>query len=340
MTNTESMLKDVLEILAPDKQTLLAVRTRRDEVLKIVQKYPGILRTYWAGSMAHKTANYNADADGGAVLDRRSFLELGPEGNGEGPRGIVKDVRAYVTERLKVNHPSVKFRGTKRGMKITYNEARDNGDDPTVDLIIALTRKGDGLWIPNLKNDQWNASHPERHTELMREEPVTLRRPRAQVVRLVKGWNTQYKSPCLSSFNITALALECIEDGMNLADGLASFYDHAARELQRVLTPDPASVSPSIKLLMDRETTLGRLRQARDGIRTAIDQDDVLQTVEDELYQVFYELIEPPSGSNSKPALANILKNGGSPIGVASGFATLRTSRPVKTTRAYGADAK
>ena len=145
-------------------------------------------------------------------------------------------------------------------MKITYHEPLANGDDPTVDLIIALNRKGEGLWIPNLELSRWDASHPERHTELMRNEPGSLRRTRAKVVRLAKAWNVQYSKPGMSSFNITALALECIDEGMGVASGLAEFFNHAARELPRHLTADPAGLSPPVKLLVDRDAVVSRLR--------------------------------------------------------------------------------
>ena len=336
MGSTLPMLNDILRQSAPNDQTLDAVRARRDEVLRTAHRFPGVLRIYQAGSVAQKTANYDADADGGAVLDRRSYPELGPDGTGEKPDTIVQEVRSFVTGQLKRNHPDARFLATKRGMKITYHETLANGDDPTVDLIIALKRKGEGLWIPNLESGRWDASHPERHTQLMRDEPGTLRRTRARVVRLAKAWNKQYSKSCLSSFNITALALECIDEGMGVAAGLATFFSHAARELPKRLTPDPAGVSPAIKLLTDRDTAVQRLRQARDWMRTALDHDDIQQTVEDALSHVFYKYVDPPPGSNSKAGLAHSLKPGNSGVGVTAGLLGTRNSAPIKTTRAHG----
>ena len=137
MGSTLAMLNDILQQCGPSDQTLDAVRARRDEVLRTAHRFPGVLRTYQAGSVAQKTANYDADADGGAVLDRRSYPELGPDGTGEKPDAIVQEVRSFVTKELKRNHPDARFLATKRGMKITYHETLANGDDPTVDLIIA-----------------------------------------------------------------------------------------------------------------------------------------------------------------------------------------------------------
>jgi len=336
MGSTISMLDKLLQRFAPPEETIATLSGRRDEILKIANRYPGTLNTYWVGSVAHKTANYNADADAGMVLDRRSYPELGPDGSNEGPIVIVGDVRAFVTKELKPDHADVRFRETKRGMKITYNEPLANGDDPTVDLIVTLNRKGQGLWIPNLEFERWDKSDPECHTRLMGDEPGTLRRTRRRVVRLTKGWNKQYSEPCLSSFNITALALECIEEGMGIATGLAAFFSHAASELPNRLTPDPAGVSPAIKLLTDRDTAVNRLRQARDWMNTALDRDDDEKAVQDALSHVFYKYVEPPLGSRSKAGLAKSLKYGNSGVGIGSGLTASPATAPIKTTRAFG----
>ena len=336
MGSTLVILNDILQQTAPRDQTLDALRARRDEVLRIARRFPGVLRTYQAGSVAHKTANYNADADGGAVLDRRSYPELGPDGSGEKPDAIVQEVRSFVTKELKKYHPAARFLATKRGMKISYYEPLAGGDDPTVDLIVALNSKEVGLWIPNLDLSRWDASDPERHTELMRREPGNLRRTRAKVVRLAKAWNIQYSKPGMSSFNITAIALECIEEGMGVDSGLAELFKHAARELPKHLTADPAGVSPPVKLLIDRDTVVNRLRQARDWMSTALDHDDVHQTVEDALSHVFYGYVDPPAGSKSKAGLVHSLKPGNSGIGLTVGLLGTRNSAPIKTTRAYG----
>ena len=50
---TASILKDVLGETAPSDEILKAVRTRRDKVLSRARGYPGALRTYSSGSIAH-----------------------------------------------------------------------------------------------------------------------------------------------------------------------------------------------------------------------------------------------------------------------------------------------
>ena len=51
----------------------------------------------------------------------------------------------------------------------------------------------------------WDASHPEYHTTVLTDDPADLRRVRAKIIRLAKGWNTQFAQPGLCSFNIEAL---------------------------------------------------------------------------------------------------------------------------------------
>ena len=106
--------------------------------------------------------------------------------------------------------------------------------------------------------DRWDPSDPECHTRLMTDPPVELRRTRAKIVRLAKAWNKQASRPGLCSFNISALALACITEEMGIADGLKELFHHAAKDLKKHLTPDPAGVSPSIKLLEDRQLVPGR----------------------------------------------------------------------------------
>ena len=78
MQNTASYLNDIHAELAPSNDTLYTARNRRDTVLTKAMDYPGSLRTYKSGSIAHRTANQDTDADCGLVLDRRSFPRTWP----------------------------------------------------------------------------------------------------------------------------------------------------------------------------------------------------------------------------------------------------------------------
>ena len=337
MGATNSILEGILGETAPSDAILEAVRARRDKVLRVAGNFPGALRTYTSGSVAHRTANDDTDADGGVVLDRRSYPNLGPDGGGEGPATIVEDIRSYLRDELKDDHPDIAFYVSKRAIRVTFKEPVSDGTDPTVDLIVALTRKDGALWIPNLHRSRWDASDPEYHTSLMTAEPADLRRTRAKVVRLAKVWNKQATRPGLCAFNITALALACVTEGMGIAAGLGEFFDHAASDLKKHLTPDPAGVSPSIKLLEDRDTVVGRLESAANKMNDALAHDDDEDAVREALSGLYGQYVEPPPGSSSKAAFASALRKGNSAVGISGGLVIGKeTGVTVKTTRSFG----
>ena len=340
MQTTASHLNDIHAKLAPSDNTLFAARSRRDEILAEARDYPGTLRTYISGSIAHRTANHDTDADSGVVLDRRSYPKLGPDGEGDGPNQVVEDVREFVRYRLKEEHPEIRFRVTKRAIKVSYNEPLDDDSDPSVDLIVALTRKEPGLWIPNNEAQNWDASNPEYHTKVLTDDPAGLRRVRAKVIRLAKGWNTQYTKPGLCSFNIEALALTCIYEEHGVPDGLAEFFRYAASDLKKRLTPDPAGISKPIKLLEDRDTVVGRLQRAAKLIRDALDNDEDETKVQETMSTLYWKYVDPPAGSESKAAFASALRIGTPALGVSTGTLSLgyNGTSKLKTTRAFGGE--
>ncbi len=340
MQNTASFLNDVHAELAPSDDTLPAARSRRDEVLAKARSYPGTLRTYKSGSIAHRTANQDTDADCGVVLDRRSYPRLGPDGEEEGPNQIVGDVRESLRDELKEDRPDIRFRVTKRAIQISFNEPLDDGSDPSVDLIVALTRKGQGLWIPNNESKGWDASDPEYHTKVLTADPAGLRRVRAKVIRLAKGWNTQYAEPGLCSFNIEALALSCIDEEHGVPDGLAEFFGFAASDLKRHLTPDPAGVSNPIKLLKDRDIVVGRLEHAAGFMLDALDNDDDRAKVQEAMASLYWKYVDPPAERDSKEAVASALRSRTSVLGVSGGALSLgnTSTTSLKPTRSYGSE--
>ena len=341
LQNTASHLNDVHAELAPSDDTLSAARSRRDEVLAKAKSYRGALRTYNSGSIAHRTANHDTDADCGVVLDRRSHPSLGPDGEGEAPNETVEEVREFLREGLKEDHPDIRFRVTKRAIKVSFNEPLDDETDPSVDLIVALTRKnGQGLWIPNMETQDWDASDPEYHTKVLTDEPADLRRVRAKVIRLAKGWNTQFAEPGLCSFNIEALALSCITEEHGVPDGLAEFFRFAASDLKKRFTPDPAGVSKPIKLLMDRDVVVGRLNRAAKRMKDALDNDDDKVKVQEAMAGLYWKYVSPPDGSASKEGIASAIRSGSPALGVSGGALSFAGSggSNIKPTRSWGSE--
>jgi hypothetical protein len=111
---TTEILDDVRRQLAPSNDILVEARTQRERVLDAAKAHGGVRDTYNSGSIAHGTANSDLDADCGVVLDRRTYPNLGPDGDGEGSKDIVSEFRDFVAEKLREDDDRVEVRVTKR----------------------------------------------------------------------------------------------------------------------------------------------------------------------------------------------------------------------------------
>jgi hypothetical protein len=205
-----------------------------------------------------------------------------------------------------------------------------------VDLVVALDRRdADGLWIPHLENKRWDPSHPEQHIQLLSAEPVSLRRLRRRVIRLLKAWNKQWADPAFSSFHLSVLALLYVEPGMSIGTGLRTVFEKAAKHLETgENTKDPASVSPPIKLLLARSVAVDRLQKADENLARAIDHDDDKLIVQTALNRVFRDYVTAPASDDLGAAIGGLR----GVAGVGTALLGLRaTTRTVPTTRrAYG----
>jgi hypothetical protein len=336
MGHTADILEEIRDEIAPEEITLKTARTRRADAIDAAKDLDGVARGYNSGSVAHGTANSDTDADGGIVLDRRVWTDLGPDGDDVGPCEVVEDVRSMVRDTLKDTYPKVKTRLSKRAIVLKFHEELSNGTDPSVDLIVGLQRPAGGLWIPNLEDDTWDPSDPIKHTELLTGDAKALRVARARVIRLAKAWNNQYSTPGMCSFNIEALALACITETVDLASGLAQFFKYSATDIAKRNTPDPADVSPAIKLAVDRDVMVDRLRQARDLLETALASDDDEDAVRTALADLYWKFVDPPEGASSKAAFANALRPGNAGVSMGSSLAVGTAGSSFKTGRAFG----
>jgi hypothetical protein len=343
MGHTLKILDSIRTEIAPTDETLAEARARRDAVLTAARGFDGRLRDYNAGSIGHRTANNDTDADCGVVLDRRTYPKLGPDGDGEGPTDVVAKMQTHVREDLKKAYPHITTSLSKRAITFAFHAPIGIGDqapDPTVDLIVALNRKeDDALWIPNREKDAWDASHPEYHTRVLTDPPDDVRRARARVIRVVKAWNQQPGKASLCSFNIEALALEVIVEAVALDEGLMTWFEYAVKSLKKGKTEDPAGVSAPINLPLELDVVVGRLERAAAHMRRALDNDSDDNVVIEELAAVFPKYVEKPSGDTSKAAMAAALRGGNSSFNRAGAFvggAVGVATTPLKTTRSFG----
>ena len=323
-----------------DIDVLREARQRRDRIRAVAEQFTGALRSFNSGSLAHATVNRPVkDADCGVVLDRRSWRDLGPDGDGVGPDRVVNEMSQFILPRLRERWPKAQRTITKRAILFEFGESLGSEtpeEDPSVDLVVALTRREEsGLWIPNIEQGRWDASDPEYHTELLTATPKDLRVFRARVVRLAKAAvRGDGDRAVLISWNIEALALGLVTDiGPSLLDGLSCFMAAAAENVRAGATPDPAGVSKPIKLPdgITREQAARRLTFfagcLADAQRARYSDDGALKA----LGRIFSDqLPEAPIGP--RDALAKALAGGNAGATVTTAF-----GRPVpKTTRAYG----
>lgn len=334
MGHALTIITEIRNQIAETPERLDETRRRRDTVRSAAATFPGALRTAGTGSLATALVNRPVDdGDGVVVLDRRSYPTLGPDGDGELPTKVVGEMQEHVGPEVRNTYPDAVVKQMKRGVKVFCHEPFDDEVDPTVDLVVALTRRdGPGLWIPNLDSGQWDASHPERHVDLLNAGSPDLRRSRAQATRVMKAWNTQFSEPALSSFNIAALGLEAITEALPLDEAVAALFEHAATSLAERRTEDPAGVSGPIKLLKEKGVVLKRLNTAATKLRASLDTTDRDEVV-DLLASVFWKYVEAPPGSQA--ALADGLRSGRVGVG-RDGLLAVGAGTPLKPTRAFG----
>lgn len=338
--HANDVLEETRQAISASDDDLREARQRRDLVLGAAASFDGVRRTFRSGSVAHADVNNPVtDADGGAVLDRRVHIALGPDSDEQqGPDEVLGKVRDHVMPVVRETYPDARSRLTKRAILIRFNEPNADAVDPSVDLVVALTRRdAPGLWIPNREKDNWDASHPEEHTRLLTGGAKSLRVHRARVIRLAKAAIKHDYTPALISFNVEALALTHITGTTGLVESLQLFFDQAASEIKAGLTEDPAGVSGKIKLPdgMTRERSTKRLRVFADKAQEALDHPDDRDAVESVLAELYPEQL-PHAERSSKSSLAQAIRRHDSG-GIRRGL-SIAPGATIKPTRAYGDD--
>jgi hypothetical protein len=341
MGYTLKVLNDVREQIAASDQVLKEAKERRALVATAAMQVEGSLESFRSGSVAHGTVNKPVtDADDGIVLDRRHHTTLGPDGEGETPNDIVDEIEDIVRPVVKKGYPKATVTQHRRGLLVEFNDPLEEEQDPSVDLVVAMNRKdAEGLWIPDLDNNEWSASHPQKHTDLFTRGSKKLRALRARVTRLAKAWNKQWDEDdrALSSFNIEALAWEYVDDeDVELDVALAGWFAYARDELEKGETEDPADVSEPIRLLKPTEA-IERLGEGADLLEHALDNDDDEQIVNDDLAKVFPDYVKK-SARSGKEALIAALREGNQGVGASKAGLVVGGGTPMKTTRSFGSE--
>ncbi len=326
--------------IAVSDEVLAEARRRRDLIRDIVEEEFHTLRTFGSGSIAHGTQNTPlTDVDTGAVLDRRSYPELGPAG--DGPVSIAEQIRTRLRDRLRDEYPDAHFYlGGKRAIKISFNDPVEVGaEDFTADLIVAIARSDGGLWIPNLKQNLWEASDPECHTQLVVARNKATGSMFARAIRLAKHANGCHNRP-ICSFNVTALGLEVLTEQVPLPTGLAQLFRHAADSLRLGPTQDPAGVSGPIGIGSDLWTAAATYRKlaelAEEALRLA--EDGQLAQAQRNWSKVLPGAVDPPGDRLLRAEIATGLRVGNERVRQGAGGMAVAggIGRAVPSGRAFG----
>jgi hypothetical protein len=344
VSHTNLLLDDIRSQIAPHDAALKEARGRRDAVCDAAETFGSVNRTFSSGSLAHRTANCpihhrdaGLDADCGVVLDRRAFDALGPDSLLRvGPTEVVDEMAQHLERELKGKYPKLKVKVTKRAILLEFHEPLSSGEDPTVDVIVALDRQwSPGLWIPNTDTDTWDPSHPEMHTALLTADPADLRLMRQHAIRLAKAENKHTGTPPLCSFNLEAFGWMFVERGMNDAEALLAIWRDGAADLATRLTPDPAGVSGDIHV-EDRDRALRSLRYASQQLQSALDHDDDPEWVRRSLAPIFPEFVAAAPGAKTTARVVAASRTGGSQLTFGAGVLGAVGATVNTRVRSYG----
>lgn len=213
--------------------------------------------------------------DLGAVLSGVDAEGYGPDKKDALP--LMERARDAIRDGLDDEFPklTVKVSGQRRAVLVRFGDPVTQGQqDFTADVMTALPHpSGKGLYIPNMEiAAKWDRADPVTHTQMVLKAIEDTDNVFARAVRLLKHWNCTHSKP-LCSWNIKALALDCIDTPMAMIDALQTFFTYAAKQLAAGPTPDPAGVAGDIPLGLPLKEVCKRLRTARDYIDLAIDHE-------------------------------------------------------------------
>ena len=287
-------------IEVPDGVLAEARRRREQVVAALRDAFPGG-RIYFNGSVAHGDAIAPLDdIDVGVVLPADLGAGYGPDA--DGPEELMEAARVALREHLKDDYPNltVTVAGQRRAVLVRFGDPVTDGEpDFTCDVIVALPHLERGVYIPNTDTAAgWDQADPEQHTRVVLAAIDATDVVYARTVRLLKHWRDRHGDP-LCSWNIKALALEAITEPMPLPQALHAFFDHAACDLDRRYTPDPAGVAGPVQPTFHRAHAVTRLRRARETMAAALEHEAAGRpaSAQQKLHALLPDVVDAPAAA-------------------------------------------
>jgi hypothetical protein len=248
-------------------------RRRRSELAAALKREFGG-KGYVNGSIAHGDAlNPLTDVDLGIIIPDPD----GRYGPGlRGPAELQQRAADAIRRDLGPSYPKLRIEhlNRRRSILVRFGDPVTAGQpDFTADVITAIdNRFGAGLFIPNYST--WDRSDPERHTQMVKDANSRTQASFARGTRLMKHWNRKHDKP-ICSWNIKALALDCITSPVSMTDYITTWLDHAIERLSIEETPDPAHVAGPIRIneKYTRPQVVAELRQAKADFDRALQME-------------------------------------------------------------------
>jgi hypothetical protein len=325
--------EQLLDAIAVDRKTWDAARDKRDGLAAacteaIRQQMSGTSKFFPVGALAQGTqlAPLN-DVD---LVVTLPYIDPAWDDN---PQQALNDVAEWIWARLK-NRDDIHIHNIEispHAIKVAFAD-----EDFTADIVVA-EEQDEGLLIPHCPHDEpastwvWTETDPICHRDLVKRRNVKLGPPPifSRQVRILKWWNRQARMrdeeerKPVSSFHMTALALEIFKTKFTHAEVTHVFFQRAAELVQRPF-PDPGRVGEDLEA-RDPAYAAGLFYDAAEKTGRALTLSD------DDAVELLREVFGDPGEQQA------LLEGGLRSVGPAGTLISgLSGSRSVKPARSYG----
>lgn len=219
-----------------DLQTT-TVSTRQTSVRKVVEAGLTVRDSFLTGSYSRNTMIAplsEADIDIFFVLDAKYFYHY--NGQNGGQAGLL-DLVKRTLRKTYTRTPDI----SRDGQAVTIQF-----EDFMVDVVPGFERKGGGYLIANSLAQDWIATDPKKHVEIIRSSNTAHNGDLVPLIKMIKGWNKQH-GRFFHSFHLEVLVYEVMR-GVTISDypsGVRYFFDKA-RILVSKQNLDPAGYGGDI----------------------------------------------------------------------------------------------